>query len=375
MQILVINDEDQDAEIVLEIKLVAKAGEAAALRWATAEKAHEAVTESGENSFSYRFPESLNPSDTHETSVEVQAKAETECILEVKASYSLAADPETPMCKSFTTNMTFVKPFEASYKVIPEIDRDLWPNYFSLDTDLSSLKDPNDGPEAEGLTQHFAIIAKLASSSPIQIQIEEVGLNIVGQDESVLCTTENTKSPPGNVCLGADDIHDTHFDLRIAKMEIDDREPVSLSPQIDVRWRRNDSTEPQAVTSITLPDLLIPFGEPRVLAWVPESNNEEGLTPLNYTIENPSTHFLTFSVSMDTSEEFAFSGPKMTTLQLTPLSRKTVQYHIFPMVRGSWISPQFRVVDVHFHKSLKIHATEGMEADKRGVSVWIDTDE
>ena len=77
---------------------------------------------------------------------------------------------------------------------------------------------------------------------------------------------------------------------------------------------------------------------------------------------------------MDTSEEFAFSGPKNVSVQLVPLSRYSHRYTLLPFVKGVWISPHFRVYDTYFQKTLKVNATEGMRSDKKGVSIWVDSD-
>ena len=83
-------------------------------------------------------------------------------------------------------------------------------------------------------------------------------------------------------------------------------------------------------------------------------------------------YFLSFDLGMETSEQFAFSGAKTTSLQLVPLARHTVRYSLLPLVKGGWINPQFRAVDLHFNKTLKIHATEGLRSDAKGTYIWID---
>lgn len=86
-------------------------------------------------------------------------------------------------------------------------------------------------------------------------------------------------------------------------------------------------------------------------------------------------HFLTFEVNMEASEEFGFSGPKLRALNLLPLSRQTVRFNILPLVAGAWITPQLRVVDRYFNKTLKVQATDGMKLDKKGVMIWVDVED
>jgi hypothetical protein len=91
-------------------------------------------------------------------------------------------------------------------------------------------------------------------------------------------------------------------------------------------------------------------------------------------LENPSTHLLSFSVSMETSDEFAFSGPKVKVLQLVPLSRAEIRYNLMPFAQGLWVHPYLRVTDTGFGQELKVVAVEGCQNDKKAVAVWIDAE-
>ena len=74
---------------------------------------------------------------------------------------------------------------------------------------------------------------------------------------------------------------------------------------------------------------------------------------------------------MHPSEHFAFSGVKQGTVQLLPLSRRTITLHLLPSVSGEWIRPAFVVRDRYFQKILRVIATEGMRSDKDGLLVWV----
>lgn len=95
-----------------------------------------------------------------------------------------------------------------------------------------------------------------------------------------------------------------------------------------------------------------------------------GLVHVDYVLENPSIHFLTFHVTMEASDQFAFSGPKTQAVQLVPLSRHTLRYRLLSTATGKWIQPQLVVVDSYFNKTLRVLPTEGMRGDKKGVWVW-----
>ncbi|KAI9677097.1 MAG: hypothetical protein M1817_006936 [Caeruleum heppii] len=82
-----------------------------------------------------------------------------------------------------------------------------------------------------------------------------------------------------------------------------------------------------------------------------------GLIHLDYILENPSSHLLTWTLAMEASDDFAFSGPKLSSLQLVPLSRHTVRFNLWPSVQGTWIRPQLKVVDRYYNKTLKSPST------------------
>ncbi len=122
------------------------------------------------------------------------------------------------------------------------------------------------------------------------------------------------------------------------------------------------------------------YTEPRVVASVryhaaatPSATKDLGgfLVHLDVTIENPSSHFLTFGLSMEPSDEFAFSGAKQTTLHVLPVSRRSVSYRLLPLVRGAFVRPNLVVRDKYFQKVLRIIPTESMKIDKDGLLVWV----
>lgn len=93
---------------------------------------------------------------------------------------------------------------------------------------------------------------------------------------------------------------------------------------------------------------------------------------LVYTLENPTSYFLTFSILMETNSEFAFSGMKMQVLQVLPLSRVEVRYRVRAYRSGVWVRPMLKVVDRYFNKTLKVTpGGEGVGVEKGVVGVWV----
>ncbi len=142
------------------------------------------------------------------------------------------------------------------------------------------------------------------------------------------------------------------------------------------------------MTTLPVPRLHIFGTEPRVLATAsyitadsddPDSpvsgGTKEKFLVLDIVLENPSNHFLTFGLTMEPSDEFAFSGAKQATLHVLPVSRRSVTYRLLPLVRGEWIKPSLVVRDKYFQKVLRVIPTEGMKLDKEGFLVWVPPEE
>ena len=163
--------------------------------------------------------------------------------------------------------------------------------------------------------------------------------------------------------------------LDVLKQGLEDRSPSTIDTTLHLRWRRanGDATTATTTTTTTIlpvPRLYIPLREPRVLCEAAVASTE--VIRLTYAIENPTNYFLTFGLLMETNEDFAFSGPKQTSLQLLPVSRTTVEYCVFPYVRGAWIRPGLKVVDRYFNKTLKAApGGDGVAVDKVGLMVWV----
>jgi len=163
------------------------------------------------------------------------------------------------------------------------------------------------------------------------------------------------------------------------KMSLDDRQPVSVDVSIVIQWqRRDEQDQPVNTTTMAAGQYLVLSTEPRVLASVFETPStpaatapDDSLMHLDITIENPSAHFLTFGLTMEPSDEFAFSGAKQTTVHLLPMSRRAVTYRLLPLVRGTFVRPGLVVRDKYFQKMLRVIPTEGMKIDKDGLLVWV----
>jgi len=385
----VINNEEEDAIVDLDVRMLGQEEEMpTAMRWASV--ADEQVigeiqknTEDGPDRCTNKrllttALGEMTRLETRKHGVRFQASSQTsECSLELKARYHLASDPETPISKVLSIDLHFMRPFEANFQFRPGISDEPWPNYFEfpdVSNDLSNSS--NEQTAAEGLTQKSILTAAIASFAPHPLIIEAVELQVINIHEKAVCRiSQNLPSAFQPFKLSPNDMHSRTFDLDNQKLSLDDRLTTYFDLQLLLTWRRDIPSSLSTTTILPAPELAILFGEPRVLASAEACKGQAHFIDLNYTIENPSMHLLSFNVSMDASEDFAFSGPKATAVQLIPISKHTVRYRLLPLVKGKWISPQVKIVDVHWNKMLKPVATGEMKSDKRGILLWVDAED
>ncbi|KAL1967530.1 hypothetical protein VTN77DRAFT_3045 [Rasamsonia byssochlamydoides] len=382
LNVAIQNDEEEAADVTLQVRLFGQAESAAKLLWANDD---ERPAESGDTAGG-----SPNEDASHSISrsigiLERAASMELPIVLsethramdyelEISVRYSLVSDVETPISKTVVVDLPFVRPFEANYEFLPRIHPQPWPNFFFPDDDLAedgSTSKPN------GLQQRWCVNSKVVSFASEPLIIEKVSLVLLDIHGGALCDiSEETLISPEAPQIFPEELRESEFTLNIQKTSLEDRRSATLNLALEIHWRRPtaDGSDPSTTTSLAIPRFLIPMGEPRVLASASSSETLPGLIHLDYTLENPSMHFLTFNLTMEASEQFAFSGPKTKVVQLVPLSRHTVRYNLLAFKRGQWIQPHVVVVDTYFNKTLRVLPTEGMRADKKGILVWIDAD-
>ena len=159
------------------------------------------------------------------------------------------------------------------------------------------------------------------------------------------------------------------FDLTLQKMVLGDRHPVAVDLKLEIGWRRQDSSEVNT-TVLEAAYLVAPMAEPRVFLTIsPVSllGLQAAAYKLSFTFENPSMHFLTFNVSLQASEDFAFSGSKTCAISLVPISRQRLTYQILPSQKDKWIEVHLDVVDAYFGQTLKVlPGGKGVKVDRKG---------
>ncbi|KAK4547428.1 hypothetical protein LTR36_001084 [Oleoguttula mirabilis] len=296
-------------------------------------------------------------------------------IIDINISYTLASDPSTSLTKTLTTELEITVPFEAKYELAPLLQPGPWPSYF----DAGDYR--NAAPE--GVALKWRLGTPLHSSAADSIVIRNMELVIDSVAEDATCNLSDHAFQKEQV-LSATQSAMTNFEFVTRMRSLDNRSAANVELSLVVTWSREGDSA-KVTASLPVPRLTLPSSEPRVLCTLGDGPAETDTLVLDYHLENPSMHFLTFAVTMESSEAFAFAGPKYRALSLAPLSRLRLQYHLLlhdqqdetdvqaEEGEGCWIWPVLSVVDSYYQKNLRVHAGSArIKVDeKRGLGVLV----
>ncbi|KAK5675092.1 hypothetical protein LTS10_012166 [Elasticomyces elasticus] len=343
LDIELVNDETEPVDITAVASAEHPGGNPVALRWQgqNDERRELAVGK-------------LDASATHKVSLQLIAPHEpTMCVLTLGVGYFLLSDTGTPLSKTTTIEISVIAPFEAKFNFGPLLHSDVWPSYFAPPL----LTDP---PQSEGIPQKWRLGSLLRSAAADTLLVHAFRLAKAGELPGAECTIQD---PPMFEKRLLEPEHDTRIESEFVttKISFDDRRPTNMEFTLHLDWSRDADSEIVTV-NLVVPRLNLPSSEPRVLCTTLQKDSSNHNLTLQYHIENPSGHFLTFALTMEANEDFAFSGPKFRTLSVAPISRVCVQYRL--LVHGvddgeesdRWISPVLQVVDSYYNKALRVHS-------------------
>ena len=391
------NNEEEAATVSVEARLISPVKGAAKMRWKdSAPMVDDADADEAETlqTLSSKDLSSIEPASSSIVSLVISNTiAALDHELEVAVIYTLGSDSESILRKVLTLDIAVIRPFEANYDFTPKFDAVPWPSFFSPPV---PAVDSSQAPTPQGLLQKFLVTANLVSFATDTIEIEGILLTWTKITGGALCssTTGVLKQPTPeagtdekiSTSISPEQTRAFNFSLAVQKLVLGDRHSVSLDLALEIGWRRPNSDQVHT-TILEVPRFIIPAAEPRVLltAEKKKSIGKEGMElevyALNYLIENASMHFLTFNVSMESSEDFAFSGPKASAISLVPVSKQEVKYRIFSRKlkergrsgQGEWVRVQLNVVDAYFNQTLRVQPAvteeggeERVKIDKKG---------
>ncbi|KXJ97098.1 Gryzun, putative trafficking through golgi-domain-containing protein [Microdochium bolleyi] len=313
-----------------------------------------------------------------------------------KVLYYLVSDPATPITQQATFLLDVVTPFEANFDLLPRVHTE-WPSLFDYEAVQEITDDEESVGRPTGLAQRWSLVTRYASFASEELRISNLSMKVIAARGGAVCSASREESGrAGNLIIGPKTIEEASFDIVAQKISLDDRAPSTADLSFSIDWHRIDgsgSAGPVNTTTLPLPPFFVTVSEPRVLARVTytspspppssiettavsspptaHSHEDPPLVMLEIIVENPSSHFLTFGLTMELSDDFAFSGAKTTTLNVLPLARRSTTYRLLPLVRGAWVRPSLVVRDKYFQKVLRIIPTEGMKSDKEGLLFWV----
>ena len=369
LQLEVVNGEDEDSVANLEVHLLGESAPLLTLKLAGSSdeieegNSHSAFALGKIASAASCFVELLVPP------IDLPAVYD----LTMKTSYNLVSDMETPVSREMSIQLAVINPFEANYDFSPRIHPDPWPSVFTHDEGGDTSEDI----VPHGLAQKWCLTSRYFSFAAQDLIVEDLVVEILGTNGGIQChSNARTPIPEAGIRVSPQSLDEAEFDIFTQKLSLDDRGSATLDVSLAIKWRRDEEGSTVNTTVLAVPRLLVSSSEPRVLGSMSYSGTPPSLLHFDVTIENPSNHFLTFGVSMEPSEKFAFSGVKQSTLQLVPLSRRTIRFRLLPFSRGDWIGPiRCVILDRYFQKVLKIAPTEGMRMDKDAIFVWVPLEE
>lgn len=369
------NAEDEKATIKLDVHLFGKTVPAFKLLHGDEDKSAEAAED---ESRIMGFPlGSLSSSSSLNLTLCIDpTEAPTTYDLHLRATYHLESDAATPIMQMLPIQLNVVNAFEANYDLMPRLHLDPWPSLFDYEGVVTE-EDKAKGPP-RGLAQNWCLLCHYASFAEEDLRVVGMEMEVRSIAGAARChVVKPPEVPEDGIIISPKTMQEARFDLVAQKLSLDDRHPIALDLAFIIRWQRQSSGSERPVNTTTMlaGEYLVLGSEPRVLASAYETEGDagqaEGLMHLDLTIENPSHHFLTFGLTMEPSDEFAFSGSKQTTVHLLPLSRRTQTYRLLPLVTGEYVRPGLVVRDKYFQKVLRIIPTEGMKIDKEGLLVWV----
>jgi hypothetical protein len=333
LQLEVVNGEDADSSISLDVRLLGDGAPPILLKLPTTE------TEEASSPLEFAVGKIASAASSiveiHILPIDMPSVYD----LTMKASYHLVSDMETPIYHSASVQLSIINPFEANYDFAPRVHPDRWPSYFNHE-EMANVGAIPRNIMAHGLAQKWCLTSRYFSFAADELIIEDLNIEVLSTNGAITCTTKRISNiPTGGIRVSPKSLEEAEFDVFTQKISLDDRTTATLDVSLAIKWRREKDDSILNTTILAVPRLLVSSSEPRVLSSVSYSATIPSMVHLDVILENPSNHFLTFGLNMEPSEKFAFSGVKQTTLQLVPLSRRTMRFRLVPFVRGDWIGP------------------------------------
>lgn len=383
LDLVICNKEDEEAYTSVEVQVLGHGEDQINFSWIESSDVDAVSGSSDSITLPGKQIGLLKPSVTTTQKINFTAPSlPSDITLKAQIIYYLKSDLQTVISKTSTTQLEISEPFRIDFQFYPRVHPEPWPNYFVYSGSDSGKENEVDsgtdmGQVPTGLMQRWQLQAKITSLVHDPITIDEVTATLFDVSGGISC---HVQEMPSSVkpALGKDETQEWLFMLDTQKLSVEDRSSSSVDLNLSAKWKRSfakDKAEgfmddKSTAMTIEVPRLPVPSSEPRILASAQPLASLPSAFLLEYTLENPTMHFLTFDLAMEASEDFAFSGCKYGSVNLLPVSRQIMRINIMPLTENVWLRPQLRVADRYFNKTLKILPTEGLAADKDGLMLY-----
>lgn len=361
----VTNDEQEDVTATVDVRILSR-GAPPEVIWIHSDESEPSSDNEGESqSLRSITLSTLKPGKSlRRTATFTAPSAAIGLILESKIHYFLPSDPEVPLSKTFTSNMSVTSPFEANYTFTPRIHPNPWPSYFSFNSSVP------------GLLQRWNLSADVASFTNEAVTLQKVSFEIDKKPSTVETTIISGIAEDGTR-IQPHTMRSFDFSFDTTRPSPKEQRTMSLTGKVTITWSRINEDDVPIASTILVSPLQLPPLEPRVVAMtkgvlLPLSEpkcTELPLSLLTLFMENPTGHPLTFDITVPSSDTFAFAGLKQQSVSLLPYSRSEVDFRLVPLVRNTWITFGVKVVDRWFVREVEIQPGEGLRATEEGGAV------
>lgn len=362
----VVNGEAIEADVTLEMRIPGHEGHAFSIQ--DVDTADSRVGKSQAPSLSYPLGK-IPIGSVRKLRVMLQAPSiAVKFAFEAKTVYEL----ESPLANTSSADIDIVTLFEPQYSIRPDLHPAPWPSFFHMDdrelTPIASMVGDEEASRGSTAINHrWSLRTELTSVGTEDVSIKNVQLDIISVSAGATCSLFDAPSSKDEVTLKSGITLARIFKLDTQRLELEDLRTTNVEAALKIEWCRS-GTDNTTITSIPAPRLVFPSSEPRVLVSRQRSTVDSSI-PIDLIMENPSMHFLSFNISLEPDETFAFSGPKLATKHLAPMSRHTIRYNVLPFDPNTPIQPEFKVVDIHYNKSLHINPTGDIQLNDKGILI------
>ncbi|TQS35849.1 hypothetical protein Golomagni_03718 [Golovinomyces magnicellulatus] len=378
LELVILNDEDFDTIVALEVRLLGEHAPQVTLEIISVDTNGSGVAEDSNDKVELTgvyVGNILKAKNAHVNIIIPPIGFPGKYELLMKSNYRLVSEINNPMLKAVSTELQIINPFEAVYDFSPRIHPDPWPNLFNYEQESDDEEDQESRPQS--IPQRWCLTARFSTTLNSHIFIEDIKTETISVNGEIRYQIfKVTEIPKNGLKLSPGVPEQVKFEVTAQNPLFNNRATASLDKSLVISWRRNADNSPINHTRLSIPRMYVSSSEPRVIGEITYDYSSPFSVHLNFMIENLSQHFLSFGLSMESGENFVFSGIKQSVIQLLPLSRKLVKFRILPHIRNMWLGPiKFVVRDRYYQKMLRVMTTEMMRNDKEGIMIWIPRDD